>query len=101
MVANSTERVLSAPAACNRDAILLSAAGLSGWLLVTIASAAINDRASPAKVKRTLWITERSATMAPTPTAMHTKKNRRRFHDARISRAAMTATNLTALRLAF
>ena len=56
-----------------------------------IASAVISDRASPANVWRTLWITERSATMAPTPIAMQMKKNSSRFHDARISRTAMTS----------
>ena len=61
-----------------------------------IASAVISDRASPANVWRTLWITERSATIAPTPIAMQMKKNSSRCHDARISRAAMISTNLMA-----
>src|SRR5204863_429188 len=39
-------------------------------------------------------ITDRRATMAPTPMAMQTKKNNSRFHDERISRPAMSRTNL-------
>ena len=55
-------------------------------------------RASPVITLRTLWITERSATMAATPTAMQTKKNSRRCHDARVSRTAMRRTNIIAAR---
>ncbi len=40
------------------------------------------------------WIIDRSATMAPTPIATHTKKNRSRRQDARISRPAMRKTNV-------
>ena len=43
---------------------------------------------------RTLWITERSATIAATPTAMQTKKNSSRRHDARVSRTAIRRTNI-------
>src|SRR3989440_10334153 len=39
-------------------------------------------------------MTDRSATMAATPTAMQTKKNNRRFHDARVSRTAILTTNI-------
>jgi hypothetical protein len=42
----------------------------------------------------TLWITERIATIDPTPMAMQTKKNRRRCHDARTSRTAMRTMNV-------
>jgi len=42
---------------------------------------------------RTLWMTEPSEIMAPTPTAMETKKKRSRVQDARSSRAAMRSTN--------
>jgi hypothetical protein len=45
---------------------------------------------------RTLWMTEPSEIMAPTPTAMETKKNRRRLEDARSSRAAIRSTNFIA-----
>src|SRR5262245_19197109 len=41
-------------------------------------------------------MTERRATMAATPTAIQTKKNRRRRHDARVSLAAIRRTNLIA-----
>ena len=51
-----------------------------------MASAAISARASPANACRTLWITERSATIAPTPIAMQRKKNSSRRQDDRISR---------------
>src|SRR5919202_1382714 len=37
-------------------------------------------------------MTDRSATMAATPTAMQMKKNSRRRHDARVSRTAMRRT---------
>ena len=43
----------------------------------------MSARASPRSTPRTLWITERSATIAPTPIAMQTKKNSSRRHDAR------------------
>ena len=42
-------------------------------------------RASPASATRTLWMTERSATIVATPSATHAKKNSSRRHDARIS----------------
>src|SRR5437588_11837204 len=38
-------------------------------------------------------MTERRATIAATPTAMQTKKNNRRRHDERVSRAAMRRMN--------
>ena len=41
---------------------------------------------------RTLWITDRSATIAATPTAMQMKKNASRRHDERSSRPAIRAT---------
>ena len=45
------------------------------------------DRASRISPVRTLWITERSATMAPTPIATQTKKNSsRRQEDAQLAR---------------
>ena len=50
--------------------------------------------ASLPNTPRTLWMTERSATMAATPTAMQTKKNSSRRHDARVSRTAIRRTNL-------
>ena len=50
--------------------------------------------ASVSKTVRTLWITDRSATMEATPTAMQTKKNTSRRHEARVSRIAMRITNI-------
>ena len=97
MVANSTERMLSAFAAPSRLSIVAVSSVVNGRLLVMMASALISVRASPAKVLRTLWTTDRSATMAPTPTAMQIKKNSRRCQEARISRTAMNSTNLTVL----
>ena len=47
-------------------------------LVAMSASAAISDRASPPSTSRTLRMTDRSATMAATPTAMQTKKKMRR-----------------------
>jgi hypothetical protein len=39
------------------------------------------------------WTSDRRVMMAPTPIAMHTKKNSSRCHEARISRNAILATN--------
>ena len=50
--------------------------------------------ASRPKTSRTLWITDRSATMAATPTAMQTKKNSRRRQAARVSRTAIRRTKI-------
>jgi hypothetical protein len=50
-------------------------------------------RDSRASVPRTVWMSDRSMTIAPTPIATHTKKNSRRFQDARISRSAIRMTN--------
>ncbi len=58
-------------------------------------SDAIIVRASPIRPARTLWMRERRVTMAPTPIATQTKKNSRRRHDARSSRAVMRRTKLT------
>ena len=41
-------------------------------------------------------MTDRSVTMAATPTAMQRKKNSRRLHAARVSRPAMRSTNIIA-----
>jgi hypothetical protein len=65
-------------------------------LLEIETSAAMNVFASVVKTSRALWITDRSATMAATPTAMQMKKNSRRRHDARVSRTAMRSTNIIA-----
>ncbi len=89
IVASSTERMLSAPAAFNRSSMVAASLSPIGRVLLMIASAVISVRASPAKVCRTLWITDRIATIAPTPTAMQMKNTSRRRHDARSSRAAM------------
>ena len=70
--------------------------GFMIWLLVMMASAVINERASPANVCLTLWMTDRSATIAPTPIAMQMKKNSRRRQDERNSRAIIRVTNIIA-----
>ena len=49
-------------------------------------SAAIIARASRTRPPRTFWITERRATIAPTPIATQTKKNSSRRQEARSSR---------------
>ena len=67
-----------------------------GRLVVSITSAPSSVRASPASATRTLWMTDRSATIEPTPMAMQTKKNSSRCHDARISRIAMRRTKVIA-----
>ena len=64
----------------------------------TSTSAAISVRASRVSPLRTLWMTDRSATMPPTPSATQTKKNSSRLHEARISRTAMRRTKLIARR---
>ena len=51
-------------------------------------------RASPVITTRTLSMTDRSVTMAATPSARQTKKNSRRFQAARVSRSAMRRMNL-------
>ena len=56
-------------------------------------SAAISVRASDESTCRTLWMTDRSATMAPTPMAMQTKKKTSRFQADRVSRRAVRRTN--------
>ena len=53
-------------------------------------------RASPVITMRTLSMTERSVTIAATPSARQAKKNSRRFQAARVSRSAMRRTNITA-----
>ena len=50
---------------------------------------AISARDSRVSPFRTVWIIERSATIAPTPIATQTKKNTSRRQDARISRHAI------------
>ena len=93
MVATSTDMWLGgvrlAQATVDRRASRL---GSNGRLLVMMASALMSARASPANTPRTLWMTERMATMAPTPMDRQMKKNRSRRHDARISRIAIAAT---------
>ena len=74
--------------------MVAASSGLRAWLLVMMASAVISARASPANVCRTLWITDRSATIAPTPIAMQRKKNSSRRQDARISRTIIRATKV-------
>ena len=73
-----------------------SAAGPPGPRPVglTRTSAAMIARASLISPLRTLWITDRSATIAPTPIATQTKKNSSRRHDARSSRAAIRRTKV-------
>ena len=71
------------------------AAAVSGRPVETTRSAPSSARAWPANTSRTLWMTDRSVTMAPTPSAMQRKKNRSRRHDARISRSAIDHTKLT------
>ena len=58
-------------------------------------SAAVSALVSDVMATPTLWITERSATMAPTPTATQIKKNPRRRHEARSSRPTILNTNVT------
>src|SRR5689334_15666017 len=65
--------------------------GVHGRLVATATSAAISARDSRASVPRTVWMIERSITIAPTPIATHAKKNSSRRHEARISRSAMRA----------
>ena len=96
MVAISTERMLVAPAAASRSSMVAESSGFMTWLLVMMASAVISVRASPANVCLTLWITDRSATIAPTPIAMQMKKNSRRRQDERSSRAIIRVTNIIA-----
>ena len=68
------------------------ASGFQSRFVPITTSAPTSALASVFTPSRTLWITDRSATMAATPTAMQTKKNSRRRHDARVSRTAMPRT---------
>src|SRR5436190_8567793 len=68
--------------------------GVHGRLVAIATSAAISARDSRVSVPLTVWIIERSATIAPTPIATQTKKKTRRRHDARISRHAINKTKV-------
>ena len=68
------------------------ASGVQSRLVAISTSAAVSDRASLPNTPRTFWMTDRSATIAATPTAMQMKKNSSRFHDDRVSRTAMRRT---------
>jgi hypothetical protein len=92
MVASSTDAMLSRRRPADARSIFASPR-LQRLVAVDDRVGGDQRRASPAKVLRTLWITDRSATIAPTPIAMQMKKNSRRCHDARISRAAISRTN--------
>src|SRR6266853_1100508 len=94
MVGVSTVSVRAvAAASARRVSIFVRASGAHSRVVAIRTSAAISDRASPPSTSRTLRMTDRSATMAATPTAMHTKKNTRRCHDERVSRTAIVNTN--------
>src|SRR5215813_5265575 len=75
--------------------------GVHGRFVPTTRSAARSARDSRVRLPLTVWMTDRSMTIAPTPIATQTKKNRRRRHDARISRSAMRSTNVMMFREAF
>ena len=72
--------------------------GVHGRLVAIATSAAISARDSRVRPFRTVWIIERSATIAPTPIATQTKKNTSRRHDARISRHAISRTKFMIFR---
>ncbi len=96
IVAVSAVRVICAPADVRRASTFCATSPSIGRELDTTRSAPSSARASPANTCRTLWMTERSVTIAPTPSAMQRKKNSSRRHEARISRSAIAATNLIA-----
>src|SRR5215510_4076371 len=75
--------------------------GVHGRLVPTTRSAARSARDSRARLPLTVWMTDRSMTIAPTPIATQRKKNSRRRHDARISRSAISRTNVIIFRGAF
>src|SRR5258708_10255193 len=72
--------------------------GVHGRFVPMATSAEMSARDSLVRAVRTVWIVERSATIAPTPIATQTKKKRRRRQDARISRHAITRTNVMIFR---
>ena len=72
--------------------------GVHGRLVAIATSAAMRARDSRVSRVRTVWIIERSATIAPTPMATQTKKNSSRRQDARISRHAISRTNFMIFR---
>ena len=72
--------------------------GVQARLVVTSTSDAIVERASRMRPPRTLWMIDRSVTMAATPMATQMKKNSRRRQDARSSRAAIRKTKSMVLK---
>src|SRR5687768_1113258 len=84
-------------AAARRASISFRSSGVQPRLVAIMTSEAIMARASLTMPWRTVWITDRSATMAPTPMATQTKKNTRRFQEARSSRTVIFRTKRMAL----
>jgi hypothetical protein len=84
----------NAPAAARWPSIFCRAASGQSRVVLITTSAPTSARASELTTPRTLWMTDRSATMAATPTAMQTKKNSSRRHEARVSRTAIRSTNI-------
>jgi hypothetical protein len=87
----------NAPAVARWRSIFCRASSGQSRVVLITTSAPTSALASELTTPRTLWMTDRSATMAATPTAMQTKKNSRRRHDARVSRTAMRRTNIIGL----
>ena len=79
-------------AVANRFSRSARISGVHGRLVAIATSAAIRARDSRVRPFRTVWIIDRSATIAPTPMATQTKKNTSRRHEARISRHAIRST---------
>ena len=80
-------------AAARSRSMIAVISGVQLRLVPIETSAAIIARASRTRLPRTFWITERSATIAPTPIATQTKKNSSRRQEARSSRTVMRRTN--------
>src|SRR5688500_3800567 len=96
MVVVSTDSVrASTGASASRFSTSASTSGVHGRLEDTMTSEAIIILASRIRPERRLWMTERSATMAPTPMATQMKKNSRRRQEDRSSRIVMRNTNAT------
>ncbi len=94
IVAISMESILDVPGiAASRAAIRSGVPCCHGRSLEIRISAAISVRASVVSTSRTLWTTDLSATIAPTPIAMQTKKNISRFQADRVSRHAVRRMN--------
>src|SRR6186997_853008 len=98
-VATSIVSMRARTGACAmRSSTIFCSSGVHGRLVPTTTSAPSRERASLISVVRTVCITDRSSTIAPTPIATQTKKNSSRRQEARTSRSAIRITKFMIFR---